>query len=544
MTTNKGGRPAKPTPWWNPEKKCWQVRVTLPKPFDADPEAEAPRRTVDLEGVPHEDPARAARIAQIVSDRLRRGEATLPGSDETVSGWFDRYYRAATTGEVGRKNRGAPQVSAGDRRRRFEKWIAPVIGPQPMARLTSDALRPVVRALDEQIRIRAKFYDAAPAKRTGRKPGLSAKAAKNIWGELTAGFREAWTSKLDDLRVRSDDPTRGVQGPASDADREQAALYPSEVWALLSAPSHLVPLYRRALYAVAIYTGLRASEIRGLTADGIDLEHMVINVRRQRRGGSQKASRTKTRAGRRQVPIEASLLPLLEALLEHAQGEEALLRVPPAEDCAEKVRADLLAAGCDREELFADDGERQHFTFHGLRHTCITHWAVAGQPLQWLLIAAGHTDYEVTQRYLDQAVMLRSTFGTPHAPLPPELVAEVSAGFGAAKPKGSRNPALFQRSQRELKEPDPRPETANAVAAQSQKQGEPPLATVDGQGRFRTAKDPLPPELADLEHRMVAAELAGRTTIADGLARQLQARLSAPLPDNVRPIGSAGRGRR
>ncbi len=47
---------------------------------------------------------------------------------ESVSNWFDRYYKAAAIGEVGRKNRGAPQVSARDRRRRFETWIEPLSG--------------------------------------------------------------------------------------------------------------------------------------------------------------------------------------------------------------------------------------------------------------------------------------------------------------------------------------------------------------------------------------------------------------------------------
>jgi integrase-like protein len=114
-------------------------------------------------------------------------------------------------------------------------------------------------------------------------------------------------------------------------------------------------------------------------------------------------------------------------LAEQAADGEALLRIPPPEDCAELVRKDLLAAGCQREELYADDGERQHFTFHGLRHTCLTHWVVAGRPLQWLLVAAGHTSYEVTQGYVDAASMLRGTFGPPHPPLPEELVREVAA---------------------------------------------------------------------------------------------------------------------
>lgn len=110
-------------------------------------------------------------------------------------------------------------------------------------------------------------------KRKGRKPGLAAKAARNIWGEVTSGVREASTSKIETLRVRTDDPTRAAQAPATTDDRDMAALYPSELLALLAAPAGKVPTYRRVLYAMAAYSGLRIGELRGLTKESIDVEH-------------------------------------------------------------------------------------------------------------------------------------------------------------------------------------------------------------------------------------------------------------------------------
>lgn len=132
----------------------------------------------------------------------------------------------------------------------------------------------------------------------------------------------------------------------------------------LGQPACEHPPYRRVLYAVAAYTGLRVGELRGLTVESIDFEHAVINVRRQNRRGK-KLARTKTSAGRRQVPIEAALAPLLEAVCDVTADDGPLLRVPPPEDCAELVRKDLIAAECDREELFADDGERLADSFCG-----------------------------------------------------------------------------------------------------------------------------------------------------------------------------------
>jgi integrase len=413
MTTSRRGRPPTGCPEWNPEKQIWEARLWL---------SSGQRRPVAMRGIAEHEVERAKAVVKGLALRARDGGFVPEDALESVNEWFGRYYKAAEKGDVGRKNRGQPQVTAGDRQKRFENWISPIIGVRPMAVIGPDELRAVVRRLDEQIRIRTRFYDQEPTteKRKGRKPGLAAKAARNIWGECTAGFREASSSKIESLRVRTDDPTRAVQPPMTTDDRAMAALYPSELLMLLVAPKEKVPTYRKINYAVAAYSGDRVGELRGLVPESLDLEHAIINVRKQRRAGKKgeaKLSRTKTSAGRRQVPMEANLGPLLRVLAEVTNDGEPLLRIPPAEDCAEKVRDDLTAAGCDREELFADDAERQPFAFHGLRHTCLTRWAVAGKGAQWLS-AAGHTDLATTMGYVDVAVMLSGSFGQPHPPQP------------------------------------------------------------------------------------------------------------------------------
>lgn len=70
------------------------------------------------------------------------------------------------------------------------------------------------------------------------------------------------------------------------------------------------------------------------------------------------------------------------------------------------------------------------FTFHGLRHTCITHWVVAGRDQLFLLTAGGHTDVEMTRRYLAAAASLSAKFGKPHPPLPEELLGESGQALG------------------------------------------------------------------------------------------------------------------
>ena len=303
--------------------------------------------------------------------------------------------------------------------------------------VTSDELRPIVKDLDALSRIRGQFYAGKVGRKdTGSKPGLSAKTAANIWAEVTSAFREASSSKIDSLLVRKDNPAGdGVQGPDTGDHREQAALYPSELTALLSRAR--VPAWRRRLYAVCAYAGLRSREVRGLLARDVDFDHGVIVVRRQRRGGAQEATKqTKTQAAKRTIPIDPELVALLKVLVEEA-GDGQLVKMPPAEDCAERLRVDLRTAEINREELHTDDEERMHFTLHGLRHTAITHWAVAGKPMQWIQAAAGHTDWQTTQRYLDKAIGGSGAFGKPHPPIPAAIPDRTT--FGQVGQKWSKS---------------------------------------------------------------------------------------------------------
>lgn len=62
-------------------------------------------------------------------------------------------------------------------------------------------------------------------------------------------------------------------------------------------------------------------------------------------------------------------------------------------------------------------------TFHGLTHTAITHWAVAGKSQLFLLSVAGHMDVAMTKKYLGKAASVGAKFGAPHPPLAPSLLA-------------------------------------------------------------------------------------------------------------------------
>ena len=124
---------------------------------------------VDMPGIAEHEVERAAAKAKEVALAVIAGGYVPTEALDTVNDWYKRYYEFAERGEVGRKNRGQPQVTAKDRAARFWKWISPVIGTRPMALVGPDDLRAVVRKLDEQIRIAPPALRAAP--RAGRTRG-------------------------------------------------------------------------------------------------------------------------------------------------------------------------------------------------------------------------------------------------------------------------------------------------------------------------------------------------------------------------------------
>jgi integrase len=129
-----------------------------------------------------------------------------------------------------------------------------------------------------------------------------------------------------DVCVRQDNPAEGVAGPDMGTKKSKTYLWPSEVFALLS--SNRVPIRWRRLFALAIYTYMRAGELAALEWSDVDLEHGIIHVHRSiDRVRGRAAGSTKGDAARR-IPIEPTLRPLLEALYLEARARLPARKAP------------------------------------------------------------------------------------------------------------------------------------------------------------------------------------------------------------------------
>jgi integrase len=132
---------------------------------------------------------------------------------------------------------------------------------------------------------------------------LDASTVRNTLMPLRAIFRRAVAR--GDVSVN---PTTGLELPAVEGSRDRIAS-PSEAAALLAALSDR----DRAMWATALYAGLRRGELLALRWEDIDLRTGVIHVERSW-DAKEGVIAPKSRAARRTVPIAAVLR---DHLVEH-----------------------------------------------------------------------------------------------------------------------------------------------------------------------------------------------------------------------------------
>ena len=222
---------------------------------------------------------------------LRQGSLRA-GDGRTVKQAWDEWEGAAKSGLVMNRSGDPYKPSA---LRGYEQGmrlrVLPVLGSEKLNDVRrSDVQRLVNRMMAE-----------------GAKPST----IRNALMPLRAIYRYALT--LDEVGVN---PTTGVQLPAVRGRRERIAS-PTEAATLIAA----LPAADQALWATAMYAGLRAGELQALPDELVDLDRNVIQVHWS---WDPKAGRVtpKSRAGRRTVPIPKILRHHLAAhrLARHGRG--------------------------------------------------------------------------------------------------------------------------------------------------------------------------------------------------------------------------------
>jgi integrase len=131
------------------------------------------------------------------------------------------------------------------------------------------------------------------------------------------------------------------------------------------------PARWRPLLVTAVFTGMRASELRGLRWADIDLVAGIINVR-QRADAWMNLGPTKSEAGKRDIPLAPMVINTLTALKDAPRKGDLDLVFPNGRGNAESIQniwkrcwsPVQIECGLLGETL----PERGRYNFHSLRH--------------------------------------------------------------------------------------------------------------------------------------------------------------------------------
>lgn len=303
---------------------------------------------------------------------LEHGTLRAPKPTTVQESW-ERWYAGAKAGSI-RNRSGDPFKPSALRAYRgaMDNWVLPAFGSVRLA----DLSRPDIQT----------FADGLVAKE------LSASYVQTTLLPLRAIFRRAISR--GDLTIN---PCTGLELPAVRGRRERFAS-PEEAEALIAA----APTSDQAIWATAMYAGLRLGELRALRVEDVDFEGGVIRVER----GWDPAEgeiKLKSHAGRRKVPLIDRLRTFLIGHLAAMDREGADLifgRSP-----ADPFTASSLQSRADKAWSASNEHHREHgddpvplqrITPHACRHTFASLMIAAGVNAKALSTFMGHANISIT----------------------------------------------------------------------------------------------------------------------------------------------------
>jgi integrase len=269
------------------------------------------------------------------------------------------------------------------------RHIFPFVGGKKLSDLTA----PAVNAFADRL----------------RDEGRSPEMIRRVIRSLGAIFREARRRGLSSI-----DPTAGLELHIPDRE-DPRPVVPSkgELQAIIAAAAGRW----RPLILVAIFCGLRGSELRGLRWADIDFEGRQINVA-QRADAFHKIGRLKSKAGYRSIPMPPMVVNALrEWNLLCPKGDLGL--VFPTGSGNVESHSNIVQRGFDPiqvsagvvimkdatdkygQRIFGDDGKPTtvaagKYGMHALRHACASLWIENGMNPKRIQKLMGHSTIQMT----------------------------------------------------------------------------------------------------------------------------------------------------
>ncbi|NIH11289.1 MAG: site-specific tyrosine recombinase XerD [Serratia symbiotica] len=231
--------------------------------------------------------------------------------------------------------------------------------------------------------------------------GYKATSSARLLSAMRRLFQYLYREKL-----RADDPTTQLASPKL-PQRLPKDLSEAQIDALLKAPcvDQPIELRDKAMLEVLYATGLRVSELVGLTISDVSLRQGVVRVI----GKGNKE---------RLVPLGEEAVYWIENYLEHGRpwlvNSQALDVLFPSQRCQQMTRQTFwhrikhyaILAGIDSERLSP----------HVLRHAFATHLLNHGADLRVVQMLLGHSDLSTTQIYTHVATERLKQLHQQHHP--------------------------------------------------------------------------------------------------------------------------------
>lgn len=277
--------------------------------------------------------------------------------------------------------------------------IVPLIGATKLSRLT----KPVVEEFRDRL-LGSRSRPLARAVMTSLKGILKEAHRRGLVGHNAAVDTEVRISKRD--RVAIEIPSKAE---IRDLLNKSAEMWPlTRVQRTRAGDQKIVATSWRPLLVTAIFTGLRSSELRGLTWEHVDFRENIIRVR-QRADFQNKMGAPKSEAGNRDVPMAPMVVNTLKAWKPSCpRTEGGPLLVFPTEDGTFHSSSNLhrhywaplqralgltIVTGQDAE---GEPIEAPRYTFHALRHAAASLFIEQGWSPKKVQYVIGHASIQVT----------------------------------------------------------------------------------------------------------------------------------------------------
>ncbi len=332
---------------------------------------------------------------------IKDGRAPRPTQAPKFGSFFDKYWIP---------NRAKDKRSADSDKSIYRSHLKDTFADLPMNQITTAKIESFRAGLkNEKASATAKPDDDA-------KHELKANTVRNILGLLGAVLRYAHS-----LGLIFAVPT--IKKPKTYIKQFSYLKTEKEIQAFLSEAKKIdVGAY--ALFATAVYSGLRAGELFGLKWRDVDFTKRLITVSRSfdslPKGGHV-----------RYVPLFDVLLPILREW--RLQNKNDLCF--PNEAGNMHTRSPRVVKETYPKAL--KEAKLPRIRFHDLRHTFASHWVMKGGDLFTLQKILGHSSQAMTQRYAhlapDAFERFRGIFGNK----PPKT--EDAEVFDAAKARDHRS---------------------------------------------------------------------------------------------------------